>query len=76
MPQSLFFPYFGPNRRSDLRVIEIRLDFGPDDVGGFPQQVSDIRQILLGAGVIDDEDRFPEKPLSMQPGGKVSRYRC
>lgn len=71
MPRSLFFPYFGPNRRSDLRVVEIRLDFGPDDVGGFPQQVSDIRQILLGAGVIDAEDKFPDKPL---PDGRMAWY--
>lgn len=71
MPRTLFFPYFGPNRRSDSRVVEIRLDFGPDDAGGFPQQISDIRQILVDAGVVNDGDKFPDKPL---PDDRMAWY--
>jgi len=61
MSKILFFPYFGPNRRSDRRVVEVRLDFEWNDASGFPQQVSDIRQLLLDAGVLGQQDRYPDK---------------
>ena len=31
MPQTLFFPFYGPGRRADFPVIEIRLQFAPDE---------------------------------------------
>ena len=62
MPEILFFPYYGPNRRSDRRVVEIRLDFGSDESSGFPLKVSDIRTILVDSGVLTEGESFPEKP--------------
>jgi len=64
MPEILFFPYFGPGRRSDRRVVEIRLDFGPDDSYVSSQQISDIRQILLDAGVVADGEVYPDQSLA------------
>jgi len=71
MPRVLFFPYFGPSRRSDKRVIEIKLDFGPLDSSGFPQQVSSVRQLLLDAGVLEAEERYPDEPL---PDDRMAWY--
>jgi len=64
MPEILFFPFFGPGRRSDLRVVEIRLDFGADDTGLSSQQLAGVRQLLLETGVIKAGENYPEKPLA------------
>lgn len=64
MPKILFFPYFGPNRRSDKRVVEIRLDFDPEQAEVLSIQLEDIRLLLIQAGLLAAEDSFPEKPLS------------
>ncbi len=61
MPEILYFPYFGPGRRSDLRVVEIRLDFGTDDAFAFPRKISEIRQLLFDAGVLVDDDNYADK---------------
>ena len=61
MPEILYFPYFGPGRRSDLRVVEIRLDFGTDDTFAFPKKISEIRQLLFDAGVLMDGDSYADK---------------
>jgi len=66
MPEILFFPYFGPNRRSDRRVVEIRLDFETADENGIPQLVSDTRKLLEGAGILSKEEPFPDEPLPEQ----------
>lgn len=63
MPEILFFPYFGPNRRSDRRVVEIRLDFESNEGSDFPQRLADIRLILDEAGILTPEESFPEEPL-------------
>jgi UDP-N-acetylmuramyl tripeptide synthase len=52
MPEALFFPYFGPGRRSDLKVIEIRLDFSHSELDQFPQQVPRIQRALANAGIL------------------------
>lgn len=64
MPKILFFPYFGPSRRSEKRVVEIRLDFSVGEESEFPQQVSDIRPLLVGAGILQHEEKFPEQALT------------
>lgn len=63
MHKILFFPYFGPNRRSDRRVIEIRLNPDSDDLCGFTQQISDIKQSLLDAEILKGEKSFFDEPL-------------
>jgi len=63
MPKIEYFPYMGPNRRSDKPVVEITLEFGPDERSGFPQESSEIRQILIDGGVLSAEETFPEQPL-------------
>jgi len=63
MPEVLFFPYFGPNRRSDRRVIEIRLDFSSDDHPKPVPEVSRIRQQLLEAEVLSDNEPYPRESL-------------
>ena len=71
MPEILFFPYFGPNRRSDKRVVELRLDFSADKDSDFPQRVEDIGRILKDAGILTAGECFPEEPL---PDGRVNWY--
>ena len=63
MPEILFFPYYGPNRHSEKRVIEFRLDFGSEDITELLVQVSDIRQALLDAGVLNEDEVFPMQAL-------------
>lgn len=60
MPEILFFPYLGPGRRSDLRVVEIRLDFAPDEPEISPQTVAGVRQLLLDAGIETDAENYPD----------------
>ena len=71
MPDIMYFPYFGPNRRSDKPVVEIRIDFDADDEHGFPQRLSDIRQLLLKGGILTAQERFPEQAL---PDDRLAWY--
>ena len=71
MPKFLFFPYFGPNRRSDKRVVELRLEFESEKDEEFPPQLADIKLKLVEAGVLAPEEAFPEKPL---PDNRMVRY--
>ena len=63
MPRILFFPFYGPSRRSDKRVVEVRLDFADDPGSGFPGRPEEIRQKLLGAGILAEGETFPLLPL-------------
>ena len=63
MPEILFFPYYGPNRHSEKRVVEFRLDFGGEPIAAYPLQVSDIHQLLLDAGVLHAGEPYPPHPL-------------
>ena len=63
MPEILFFPYYGPNRHSEKRVVEFRLDFSGEPIAGFPLQVSDIHQLLLSTGVLNAGEPYPMLPL-------------
>jgi hypothetical protein len=67
MPSSLFFPYFGPNRRSDRKVIELRLDFGPDEDFKIPRQLVGTRQLLDQIGILARENDFPKQALPKEP---------
>jgi len=71
MPEILFFPYFGPNRHSEKRVIEFRLDFSNEDITELLLQVSDIRQSLLDAGVLNEAEVFPMQALEE---GRINWY--
>ena len=71
MPRILFFPYFGPNRRSDRRVVEIMLDFSTDGATEFPQHPADIEQLLLDAGIPGVEDIYRNAAL---PNGRMAWY--
>lgn len=63
MPAIEFFPYNGPNRRSDLPVVEVLLKFRPADTSAFPRQISDIRNLLIEGGILTREEVFPEQTL-------------
>lgn len=63
MPEILFFPHFGPGWRSHRRVVEVHLDFSRDGKNEFPRKVSDIRQVLIEAGVLNNQEHFPAQPL-------------
>ena len=63
MPEILYFPYYGPNRHSDKRLVECRLDFNVDQPGEFPRQQSDIKTVLIRNGMLDSNQRFPHKQL-------------
>jgi UDP-N-acetylmuramyl tripeptide synthase len=68
MPNIEYFPYMGPNRRSDKPVVEVTLEFSPDEQFEFPGKSSEIRQILIDAGILTPEDIFPEQPLPDEYG--------
>lgn len=59
MPEILYFPHYGPNRHSDRRVIECRLDFSGDQPGEFPRGPADIIKILRGNGMLPTGKAFP-----------------
>lgn len=59
MPEILYFPYYGPNRHSDQRVVECRMNFSQDKPDEFPQSAEDIRNVLVRNGIIDAKERFP-----------------
>ncbi len=59
MPEILFFPFYGPNRRSSRRVVEFRLDFSADKESEFPEQIADIRKLLIEADIISKQESFP-----------------
>ena len=71
MPEILFFPYFGPNRRSDRRVVEIRLDFSANVASSYPRQVSDIRDILVASEILTKDEHYPKNSL---PDDQISWY--
>jgi len=61
MPEILYFPYFGPNRRAEQRVVEIRLTPGSEEHDLFPLRSAEVRQLLLEAGVLTSvEDAFDD----------------
>ena len=62
MPKILFFPFYGPSRRSSRRVVEFRLDFSADKGAEFPQQTADIRKLLIEANVLSQQENFPVQP--------------
>jgi len=63
MPVIEYFPYKGPNRRSDLPLVEILLKFGPGDFNGFPAKTSEIRKLLIDGKILALEEAFPELGL-------------
>jgi UDP-N-acetylmuramyl tripeptide synthase len=71
MPAIQYFPYTGPNRRSDLPVVEILLKFGPVDLKGFPHNESEIRDLLISGGILGADEVFPGQPL---PGERMAWY--
>jgi UDP-N-acetylmuramyl tripeptide synthase len=71
MPVIEYFPYKGPNRRSDLTVVEILLKFGPGDARGFPQRVSDIGDLLIEGGILTPDEAFLEQVL---PEGRIAWF--
>lgn len=66
MPRIEFFPYMGPNRRSDKTTVEITLHFTPEDQHGFPQRTSEIREALINGGVLTEEEAFPDEALPQE----------
>lgn len=73
MPEILYFSYFGPSRRADQRVVEIRLDFGREQNDLFPIRVSDIRMQLLNAGILKgSESYFDQAPGASETMSKLS----
>jgi hypothetical protein len=71
MPVIEWFAYCFPNRRSDKAVVEITLDFFPADQHGFPQHVSEIRNILINNEILVEDENFPEKSL---PDDRMAWY--
>jgi len=71
MPVIEYFPYQGPNRRMDTKVVEILLKFGPADDNGFPRHLADIREPLLSAGILAADEVFPAQAL---PAERMAWY--
>ncbi|MGB5489180.1 MAG: hypothetical protein WBN06_17445, partial [Lysobacterales bacterium] len=71
MPVIEYFAYTGPNRRSDMPVVEITLNFRPGNVPGFPQHESEIRDLLISGGILTPNEAFPEQAL---PAERMTWY--
>jgi UDP-N-acetylmuramyl tripeptide synthase len=63
VPDIDYYPYLGPNRRSDKTVVEITLDFESSEHAGFPRHSSEIRDLLVGGGVLTSDEAFPLQTL-------------
>ena len=63
MPAIEWFAYCFPNRRSDRPVVEVMLDFKPADRFGAPQNISEIKNVLISGGVLTADEIFPEEAL-------------
>ena len=64
MPVIEYFAYTGPNRRSDMPVVEITLNFRPGNVPGFPQHESEIRDLLISGGILTPNEAVPGAGLA------------
>jgi len=62
-----YFPYLGPNRRSDQPVVEIILHHHPDDEPCSQQRIDQIRQLLCDSGIISEREPYPQQPLPDDP---------
>lgn len=67
MPVLQYFPYFGPNRRSDKRVIEIKLEYGPGDGPCSSGRIKEIKDLLITGSVLSEGEYFPEQSLPDEP---------
>lgn len=69
MPVVKYFPYFGPNRRSDKPLVEVMLTTEPENGQRtpIPPPISDIRKCLQSEGVLAADETFPEQPLPPEP---------
>jgi UDP-N-acetylmuramyl tripeptide synthase len=56
MPQIVIFPFYGPNRHNDRRLVECRLNFDMDKDGEFPSKVSDVQDLLIRYGIVKSKD--------------------
>ncbi len=65
MPQIVYFPYLGPNRRSDLRLVEARVEFTTQQASeeGLEGFADYIRQLLAAGGVLTPGEVFPPDPF-------------
>ena len=71
MPSIEFFATCFPSRLSDLPVVEITMQFGPDDQHDFPQQVAEIKELLISGGILAAGENFPDQGL---PVGRMAWY--
>ncbi len=70
MPDIRYFPYFGPNRRSDLPVVEISLDFTAGEEPDVDRSRGEVEGSLREAGILDAGEPFPAMALPGDgPGG-------
>ena len=61
MPVVKYFPYSGPNRRTDKTVVEATLSFGSREQRKFPLASS--MRSLIDAGILAADETFPESSL-------------
>ena len=63
MPRIDWFAYCFPNRRSDKPVVEITVKFGPGDQRGFPQHITEIKDLLISGMILAPKENFPDQAL-------------
>jgi UDP-N-acetylmuramyl tripeptide synthase len=71
MPVIEWFAYAGPNRRSDRKVVEVTLKFGPADQNAFPTSSNEIKRLLVEGGILAEVEHFPGETL---PGERMAWY--
>ena len=54
-----YFPYLGPSRRSDHRVVEIQLDAGAENGSNAPGKTNQILKLLTDSLVLKAGEKFP-----------------
>lgn len=71
MPKFLFYPYYGPNRRSDRRVVEIRIEFSAAEVRSPPDPLPALRHALQDHAVLGKGEVFAGQLAAADP---LTRY--
>ena len=54
---------------ADETVIEITMDFSPEELRGFLKNISDIKTLLVNGGVLQTTEIFPPEKLPKNPKG-------
>ena len=70
-PNIKAYPYFWPSMHADETVIEITVDFSPNDLRSFAQNVSDVQALLVSSDILQADEEFLQQVL---PDDRLAWY--